>query len=129
MPRSILLVVLSFVLVSCSGGGSGTNVTMTDDRRFDPNELTVSVGDTVTWTNESAESHTVTTTEEELPEGARYFASGGADSEAQARDELQEGLLTEGETFEVTFDRPGTYAYVCIPHEDAGMTGSIVVEE
>jgi plastocyanin len=26
-----------------------------------------------------------------------------------------------------TFDVPGTYQYFCIPHEMAGMTGTVVV--
>lgn len=102
---------------------------MTEGRRFEPQRLTVTVGEEVTWTNESAESHTVTAYEDELPSGADYFASGGASSEVQARDELGQGLLGEGETFEITFDRPGTYSYFCIPHEDVGMLGTIVVEE
>jgi plastocyanin len=35
--------------------------------------------------------------------------------------------MKEGETFEVTFEVPGTYRYVCLPHEDHGMRGTVVV--
>ncbi|PSP69167.1 halocyanin, partial [Halobacteriales archaeon QH_9_66_26] len=34
-----------------------------------------------------------------------------------------------GETFEVTFDVPGTYDYFCIPHERAGMQDEFTVVE
>lgn len=102
---------------------------MSDAQRFDPDELTVSVGDTVTWTNGSSQSHTVTAYEEDLPEGAEFFSTGGATSEDDAREELDEALIDEGETFEVTFEEPGTYRYFCIPHESQGMVGTIVVEE
>jgi uncharacterized cupredoxin-like copper-binding protein len=41
-------------------------------------------------------------------------------------------LLSPGtsETFEVSFDEPGTYHYICsIPgHEEAGMVGDIIVQ-
>ncbi len=29
--------------------------------------------------------------------------------------------------FSRTFDEPGTYRYICIPHEGAGMVGTVVV--
>lgn len=117
-------------LAACSGDdATGTSVAMTAGQTFDPEELTVTAGQTVTWTNESSESHTVTASEDGLPEGASYFASGGASSEDAARDDLEDGLLSEGETFELTFDEPGAYRYVCIPHEEQGMVGTIVVEE
>lgn len=102
---------------------------MTDAQRFEPEETTVSVGDEVTWTNDSGESHTVTAYSDDLPEGADYFASGGASSEDSARAALADGLLTEGETFTFTFDEPGKYRYFCVPHEGQGMVGTIVVEE
>jgi plastocyanin len=38
------------------------------------------------------------------------------------------GLLGADETFSRTFKRPGTYRYVCIPHEGARMVGTVVVE-
>jgi plastocyanin len=29
--------------------------------------------------------------------------------------------------FEVSFDRPGVYRYVCTPHESVGMRGAVFV--
>ena len=103
-------------------------VEMTDAQRFDPAEITVEAGQTIEFTNDSSELHTVTAYEGELPPGADYFASGGFSSEEEARANLSEGLIDPGDTFEVTLDTPGRYAYFCIPHESQDMTGSITVE-
>jgi plastocyanin len=102
---------------------------MVNGQRFDPETLTVSVGDTVTFANRSSETHTVTAYEDKIPAGAEYFASGGFSSEAEATGNLSQGLIDPDETFEVTFDTPGTYGYFCIPHVGSGMTGEIVVRE
>ena len=130
MMKLVVLVLFALPVAACSGGGSSSGeVQMTDAQRFEPEELTVAAGETVTWKNESGESHTVTAYEDDIPDGADFFASGDASSEDGARDALDEGLIDGGETFEVTFDEPGTYRYFCIPHEDQGMVGTIVVEE
>lgn len=69
---------------------------------FSPDTLEVSVGDTVTWTNEDGTEHTVTD-------------QGGAFGES----------LGSGDRFEFTFDEAGTYSYFCGIHPD--MTGEVVV--
>jgi plastocyanin len=125
----VTLLLCALVLsVSCSSDGESGDVSLTRDQAFDPATLTVTSGDTITFVNDSDETHTVTAYERRIPEGAQYFASGGLSSEKQARADLEEGLISPGETYEVTLDEPGTYAYFCIPHEEAGMTGEIVVE-
>lgn len=131
MRKTLVVLLIAASCIACSndgGGGSGTTVAMSEGHRFEPQELTVSAGDTVTWTNDSSEAHTVTAYDDELPQGADYFASGGASDEDQARDEVADGLIDPDATFEVTFDEPGTYRYFCIPHESQGMVGTIVVE-
>ncbi|WP_225334699.1 cupredoxin domain-containing protein [Halomicrobium urmianum] len=99
---------------------------------FRPEEHTVSAGDTVVWRNTSKQGHTVTAYEDGIPDEAAYFASGDYDSESAARDAWRNrsgGVLTEAQTFEHTFEVPGTYDYVCLPHESGEMLGRIVVEE
>ena len=74
------------------------------DMAFAPGEVTVSVGDTVTWTNtDDGIVHTVTST------------TGAFDS----------GDLGDGESYSVTFTAPGTFAYLCTPHPF--MTGTVTV--
>jgi len=126
--RALLVSSVALVaLVSCGGGEPGV-VTGSAARVFTPREVTVAAGDTVTWEIEGDEAHTVTAYEDDLPEGAEYFATGGFGTEEAARDEIADGLISGGETFEFTFDQPGTYRYYCIPHEGDGMVGTIVVE-
>jgi plastocyanin len=86
------------------GGGGGTEVSM-EGIAFQPAEVTVGVGDTVTWTNNDSVGHDVT---------ADSFSSGDP------------GAMAGGDTFEHTFEEAGTFDYVCTVHP--GMEGSVVVE-
>jgi plastocyanin len=100
--------------------------------RFRPAEFAVTPGTTVVWRNTSSHAHTVTAYDDGIPEDAEYFASGGFDDEGAARDAWQQrggGKLTTDDTFEHTFEVPGSYQYVCIPHEPNGMAGTIEVSE
>jgi plastocyanin len=74
---------------------------------FNPQELTVPAGTTVTWTNPDSVAHTVT------------WDDRSVDS----------GLFQPADTFQYTFTTPGTYPYFCIPHGSpgAGMHGTITV--
>ncbi|MDQ3690691.1 MAG: cupredoxin family copper-binding protein [Chloroflexota bacterium] len=72
---------------------------------FSPQDLTIEVGDTVTWTNLDSFSHTATSTS-----GPASFDSGN---------------LATGDTFSFTFDTAGTYEYFCEIHPN--MIGSITV--
>lgn len=121
-------------LAGCAGGSARPDrdhdVGMST-RRFRPAELTVDAGETVVWANTSSHAHTVTAYDEGLPSGADYFASGGYDSEDEAREAWRSGFggrIDPGDTYEHVFDVSGEYPYVCIPHEASGMTGTVVVE-
>lgn len=102
---------------------------MTDDLTFEPATITVSVGETVTWENVGTTGHTVTAFGDEVPTEATYFASGGFDSETAAREAYPEGAVVGGDSYEHAFEVAGTYGYFCIPHERAGMTGTVEVRE
>jgi amicyanin len=92
------------------GGGAGTEVSM-QNIQFDPNEVTVKVGETITFVNNEAVPHDVHKTSGP----GEDFASGPS------------GGMQEGDTFDLTLDQPGTYEYVCDVHAP-GMSGSITVE-
>ena len=104
------------------GDGPAATVGMTNSLEFTPAQVTISVGDTVLWRNNSDVVHTVTAIPSEaqdqshvvLPEGAEPFGS---------------GRMQPGDTFQHTFAVPGRYKYFCIPHESAGMIGEVIVEE
>ena len=87
-----------------SGGGGGAQVSM-EGIAFNPSEVSVGVGDTVTWTNNESVAHDVT---------ADSFSSG------------EPGGMMSGDTFEHTFEEAGTFDYVCTVHP--GMEGTVTVE-
>ena len=87
-------------------GGGGETVDI-PSISFDPEELTVPAGTTVTWTNSDDLPHTVT-------------KDGGPGAE------FDSGDIEPGGEFEQTFDEPGTVDYICTIHP--GQAGSITVE-
>jgi len=84
--------------------GSGTNV---NSPGYTPTDITVVIGgnNTVKWTNNDNMPHTVTATD------------GSFDS----------GNMNAGDTFMHTFNRTGTFAYICVYHH--WMHGSVTVIE
>lgn len=122
---------LSGCLGASGSESAGYDVGMTAEA-FVEAEFTVSPGETVVWRNNSTRTHTVTAYEDAIPEGTVFFATGGYEDEQTARDAWwndRGGALENGEEFSVTFTEPGQYDYFCIPHEQAGMLGTIYVEE
>jgi len=77
-----------------------------DNYSFLPGDLTVPIGTRVTWTNRDETPHTVV-----AQDAAHSFKSGGLDTD---------------DTFSFTFDKAGTYTYICSVHPY--MTGKIVVQ-
>ncbi|WP_256947000.1 DUF5059 domain-containing protein, partial [Halobacterium hubeiense] len=98
---------------------------------YEPAELTVQVGDKVAWTHAGGEPHTVTAYEDDVPDDAAYWASGGFESQDAAASgwENGEGAVTSGESYVHTFETAGEHGYYCIPHETLDMVGTVVVEE
>lgn len=120
------LAVATLALASC-GGGDHT-VGLKSNFRYEPGTLEVNVGETVTFVNDSDASHTVTAYQDKIPEGGSFFSSGSYSSEQEARNNPTDGMLMNGESFDVSFEKPGTYYFFCVPHEKMGMKGKIVVE-
>jgi plastocyanin len=99
----LLAALILFALGSIELARAATHTVTIADFAFSPPMLTITAGDTVTWTNEDQVVHTATST------------TGAFDS----------GDLAQGASFSFTFTTPGTYTYVCTPHPS--MTGQIVV--
>lgn len=113
-----LMAVLLFAVSAC-GGDSGTssdNVSTTGPEikssqvmmkgnQFDPADLTVSLGTTVTWSNADSVAHNVK-------------ASGGA---------FSSGNMDPGTNFGYTFNATGTFDYACTIHPS--MKGKVTVTE
>jgi plastocyanin len=103
-------------------------IDMTDDLVFAPDSTAVAPGTTVVWENVGNIAHSVTAYEDDIPDDAEFFASGGLESEAAARSAYpDQGEVAGGESYEHTFEAQGTYEYFCIPHESVGMVASLEV--
>lgn len=93
---------------------------------FRPDSLTVSLGETVTWGfvfgGHNVSGRPKDSDEVQLPDGAMPFASYGSDESPERT------VVPRGETYEHTFKVPGEYEYVCIPHVDGGMAGTVHIE-
>lgn len=89
---------------------------------FEPGMLRINVGDTVEWRNNSQDTHTVTFDPARAAEAAHVSLPEGVEP-------FDSGELAPGETFSHTFGTAGVYHYVCRPHEDHGMIGTIVVRD
>jgi plastocyanin len=84
---------------------------------FVPDEITVKVGDSVTWTGNKGLPHNVVFDEENVPEGVDAEALSHADN-----------VGDEGEKVTTKFTKAGTYGYYCEPHRGAGMNGTVIVK-
>lgn len=83
--------------------GASTAVAIVD-YAFKAPDVTVSVGTTITWTNNGQRGHTVTS------------ADGSFKSPS---------TLTNGQTYSFTFNTAGTFSYVCTIH--SSMKGTVTV--
>jgi plastocyanin len=75
-----------------------------------PGSIIIQSGDKVSWVNSDEEVHSVTS---------------GLESSAGRAKQFDSGLLNANQTFEHTFDKPGTYSYYCTVHPI--MTGLVNV--
>ena len=88
---------------------------------YSPDPVTISVGDTVMWTNSSTvDLHTITSTDNAGP----GCTSGGGTTTGSP---LNSGSIAVSGTFSHTFDTAGTYNYVCTTslHQ---MRGTVIVQ-
>src|SRR3954464_1353908 len=107
MSRSVLATASFLLALVLLGGGliwpggparaATTNVDVKSNF-FNPANVTVNTGDTVTWTNTSFGFHTTT-----------------------SRTGLWDHELSPGDAFSFTFTQAGVYNYYCQIHEFSGM--------
>lgn len=110
--RKVLLPIAAAAAVFAAGCGSSaessepvatTEVRMVKSYSFDPKVIEIEAGDQVTWTNEDNFTHTVEV------------------------DGQEDHKVEQGESFSITFDKPGTYHYVCTLHSK-DMDGEVIVK-
>jgi len=96
------LAILAAVLIFFTGTAVADTMQVSiKDLKFQPDQVTINKGDTVTWTNMDSMSHDV------------KFKDAGSPA------------LKKGETYSKTFDRAGTFDYICDIHPS--MKGKVIV--
>ncbi len=97
-----------------AGGATSTaavnqGITITiNNFAFEPQDAQAKVGQIVTWKNEQLANHTVT---EDVPAEQRNMKS---------------DKIGQGQTYQISFSKPGTYKYICSVHPDK-MKGTVTV--
>jgi plastocyanin len=103
-----------------AGAANAVDVKMGSDSGqlvFVPDEVTVKVGESVTWIGNVGMPHNVVFDDEAAP--------AGADLEKLNHEDM---MNDQGKSYSSTFDKPGKYEYYCEPHRGAGMNGVVIVK-
>lgn len=102
-----------------------------DGDKLSDTTVTVAAGTTITWTNRDTNlPHTVTF----APAGQKLspmdpFSPPSGGNTYDGSTLVNSGPLFGGQSFSLTFTKPGTYTYNCLFHDDTeGMTGTVIVQ-
>jgi plastocyanin len=79
---------------------------------FQPQTVTINVGQAVTWTNTGSVNHTTTSTNQVANDPCCWDVT-----------------VPPGQVFERVFTQPGTFTYYCRLHQAQGMTATIIVQQ
>ena len=111
MSRLTIMLTSLFLSFTLASSAYAAEVTMGSNGNlvFEPSELTINAGETVTFTNGALPPHNMVVEDHpELSHGDLAFAV--------------------GDSFDVTFPESGDYNFQCDPHAGAGMKGVIHVK-
>jgi len=111
MSRLTIMITSLFLSFSLASTAYAADIQMGYEGNlvFEPNEVTVNAGETVTFINNALPPHNI-------------IVDGRADL---SRESL---MFSPGETQEIVFADTGDFNFKCAPHEGAGMKGVIHVK-
>ena len=112
-PGTVVMVACAVVLGAGAAGAQDAGVDV-QDNSFAPDTVTVTPGDTVTWTQSGSNPHSVT----------------ADDGSFDSSENCPPVCMRNGDSFEHTFDEAGEFGYHCKIHGSPGqgMSGTVVVE-
>ncbi|HET6348842.1 MAG TPA: plastocyanin/azurin family copper-binding protein [Candidatus Krumholzibacteria bacterium] len=125
LPAVVITVSLALMLAACGGNSSTAPPTNQQyngivhvvDNQFSPANITISLGDSVTWRWEGTHDHTVT--------------QGTSPTDPPDADKLFDSPLQHSGTFGYRFADSTlagtTVHYFCRPHLSVGMTGTVKI--
>jgi len=102
MKLAIVILMAALVLSFSGVATANTAQVLIKDFKFQPPQITIKKGDTITWTHPGPASHTVKFADSESP------------------------ILKNGSTYSKTFDQAGTFDYSCGIHPY--MKGTVIVQ-
>ena len=111
MSRLTIMLTSLFLSFSLAAKAYAAEIQMGYDGNlvFEPSEISISAGDTVTFVNNALPPHNIIV--DDRPELSRESL-----------------MFSPGETQEITFADAGDYDFFCAPHAGAGMKGVIHVK-
>ncbi|MGH2725601.1 MAG: cupredoxin domain-containing protein [Actinomycetota bacterium] len=128
--KLLLCGVAAGIVVAAVMPASATTKTVTiPARRFDPEKVTIFVGDTVRWVNTDDRKHSVTATSSAIAKGENF------DSNPNCSSFILSSCLTGGDTYSHTFTHSGVFTYYCRVHGSdtsfgaCDMCGQVVVKK
>ncbi|MBI3804238.1 MAG: cupredoxin domain-containing protein [Nitrospirae bacterium] len=113
----LLLIILWVALLNLQGADAANKIEfkIPEGRtEFSPKTQQIKMGSQVTWINEDKRTHFLTAADPNRKEPAHVVD-----------DLLIHHLLPPGETFQMQFDKPGTYDFFCAIHME--MRGTLTV--
>lgn len=119
MKRSLPIAALLLLLAAVPALAQAGAVTI-QDNQFEPPTVTITAGDSVTWTHAGENPHSVTADD------------GSFDSSPDCSTTATEECMQNGDTFTQEFPLAGTFRYHCKIHGGpggSGMSGTVVVEQ
>ncbi|MGD1902443.1 MAG: plastocyanin [Geitlerinemataceae cyanobacterium] len=113
----------TLVIAAAPASASSYTIKMGADNgmlAFEPKDLTVSAGDTVSWQINKMPPHNVVFDDGKAPDADL--------AKAMSNTKM---MFASGDTYDVTIPAdatPGTYTYFCSPHRGAGMLGKLTIQ-
>ncbi len=104
----------AIIISGCGGGGDpGANEVFMQAIAFNPMEITIQVGESVTWTNQDIVPHTATS---------------GNPGDADLGSIFRSDFLGQGGTFTHTFNDAGEFIYYCEVHPVMMRDAKVIVQ-
>ncbi len=109
-----VIAVGTLTIVGCPAPGEpDENEVFMRSFTFDPAEITIQVGESITWNNRDIVPHTATS---------------GNPGDADRGSFFRSGLLQQFDTFTHTFDEAGEFVYFCEVHPVMMRNAKVIVE-
>src|ERR1700680_2793782 len=89
---------------------------------YHPMKVAIKLGQTIEWVNNAQTLHGVTTDPDSAQKPGDVSSPPGAKP-------FDSGFMKPGAIFDYTFTVPGSYKYLCLPHEKDGMIGWVTVSK